>query len=174
MSKFDAIQKKANAAIQRKVQEVLHQWSVSGANVGTVLQQVGALLGQAQQLIKSANISTADVQATVQQLLGFSRGLNTSVADVEVAMNATVEDLVNISDADMMAAINQLMGIFNTLGISKADVEFALEASISRMCGPSWQRCGLLVEMGIPHCGIERLTLLAQCICMSFLLFFFL
>ncbi|TWW63403.1 hypothetical protein D4764_03G0004110 [Takifugu flavidus] len=107
LSKFDAIQKKANATIQRKVQEVLHQWSVSGANVETVLQQVGALLGQAQQLIKSANISTADVQATVQQLLGFSRGLNTSVAYVEVAMNATVEDLVNISDADMMAAVNR-------------------------------------------------------------------
>lgn len=64
-----------------------------------------ALLGQAPQLIKSANTSTADVQAVVQQLLGSTSGLNTSVADVEVAMNATVEDLVNvvdISDADMM------------------------------------------------------------------------
>lgn len=169
LSKFGAIQKKANATIQRKVHQVLHQWSVSGANMETV-QQVEALLGQAQQLIKPANISTADVQVIVQQLLGFSCGLNTSVADVEVAMNATVEDLgnlVNISDADMMAAFNQLMGLFNTLGISKADVEFVLEAAIdfnrsidiTDVLSLIAEVNSLLVEMGIPHCGIERLTL---------------
>lgn len=166
LSEFGAIQEKANAMIQRKVL----QWSVSGANVETVLQQVEALLGQVQQLIKPDNVSTADVQAIVQQLLGFSPGLNTSVADVEVATNATVEDWlnsVNISDANMMAALNQLMGLFNTLGISNADIEFTLEVVIDFISSIDIRDVptliaevhSLLVEIGIPQCGIQRLTL---------------
>lgn len=124
LSKFQTV----DAIIYRKVLELLQQWRVSGANVEPVRQQVEALLRRVQQLIKSNKITTADVQAILQQLLGSNSGLNTSVADVAAATVEDWENLVNISE--LTAAFNQLMGLVNALGISKADVEFALETVI--------------------------------------------
>lgn len=161
LSKFGAFQNKSNGKAQKKVQKVLHQWSLSSVNVESVLNQVEALLGQTQQLIKSGDISTADGQAILEQLLAFSSDLDSSVTDLGVAIDTAVEDLENydnISDADAMALFNEATELFNSLGISKADVDFALEVvndffeNNDIKAAPSLieKVYNLLVDLGLP------------------------
>lgn len=144
--------------------EVQHQLSVSGSDLVADLQAFlpdlevpnGVLLAQVQALLKSANISTADLLAVAQHVQGFASGLNCAVADLMDLLG-----LVGVSDAGAMDAFHTLVGFLRAQGVSMNDVklgvatavDFFKSLSATDLLALFADMHGLLVVSGVPHGG---------------------
>lgn len=150
------------AAILGEVQRVTHQLNVSGSDLVADLQAFlpdlevpnGVLHAQVQALLKSANISTADLLAVAQHVQGFASGLNCAVADLMDLLG-----LAGVSDAGAMDAFHTLVGFLRAQGVSMNDVklgvatavDFFKSLSITDLLALFADMHGLLVVSGVPH-----------------------
>lgn len=128
------------AAITHKVQQEMTKLNESGADMAAVLQQFEAflanlglpnvvLIGQVGELLKSSNISTADVLAVVHHVQGFIRGMNGIVAQMVTAAS-DLFDMVDIPDAGTTDNFDKILGFLRSLGISKPDVTLAINTAV--------------------------------------------
>lgn len=142
----------SNSTLNQKLEEVLSTLGVSN------IAAQAAILGKAQQMLKSANISTAEVLAVVQHVQGFVGELSIFVADVEAAVK-DLFDLADISDAGAADTFDKIVGFLTSLGISKADVKLAVDGAVGFFKSLSFKDVpalfadmhGLLVAAGVPH-----------------------